>query len=113
MRISDWSSDVCSSDLAEELATNRLGVKWGPGAPRRRTAPGNWSKPPRWNRIAEQAGHRLKVFCASLADVLDNAVDDAWRLDLAALIIATPRSEESRVGNKCVSTFRTRWSQNH
>lgn len=83
-------SPACDHCYAEDLATNRLGVTWGPGAPRRRTAPGNWSKPPRWNRIAEEAGERLTVFCASLADWADNAVDDQWRADLAAMIIATP-----------------------
>ena len=83
-------SPACDGCYAEELATARLGVLWGPGAPRRRTAPGNWAKPPRWNRIAEEAGHRLKVFCASLADWADNAVDDEWRADLGALIVATP-----------------------
>lgn len=96
-------SPACDHCYAEELATNRLGVEWGPGAARRRTKPGNWSKPPRWNRIAQEAGERLTVFCASLADVLDNAVDDQWRADLAALIIATPWLDwlilTKRIGN--------------
>lgn len=96
-------SPACDHCYAEDLATARLGVTWGPGAPRRRTAPGNWAKPPRWNRIAEAAGVRIKVFCASLADVLDNEVEDEWRADLAALIIATPWLDwmmlTKRVGN--------------
>lgn len=96
-------SPACDHCYAEGLATTRLGVEWGPGAARRRTAPGNWAKPPRWNRIAMEAGHRLKVFCASLADVLDNAVDDQWRADLAAMIIATPWLDwmllTKRIGN--------------
>lgn len=96
-------SPACDHCYAEDLATARLGVAWGPGAERRRTAPGNWSKPPRWNRLAEEAGVRLTVFCASLADWADNAVDDAWRADLAALIIATPWLDwmllTKRIGN--------------
>lgn len=96
-------SPACLNCYAEDLATARLGVKWGPGAPRRRTAPGNWAKPPRWNRIAEAAGVRLKVFCASLADVLDNEVEDEWRADLGRLIIATPWLDwmmlTKRIGN--------------
>lgn len=83
-------SPACDHCYAETLATSRLGVEWGPGAPRRRTAPGNWAKPPRWDRYAAGAGVQLRVFCASLADVFDNAVDDQWRQDLAALIIQTP-----------------------
>ena len=35
-------------------------------------------------------GVRLKVFCASLADWLDNKAQRSWRVDLAALIAATP-----------------------
>jgi protein gp37 len=80
----------CDGCYAETLATTRLGVEWGPGAERRRTAPGNWSKPYRWDRYAEEAGVQLRVFCASLADVFDNAVPDQWRLDLAVMIMRTP-----------------------
>lgn len=76
---------------------------WGPGAPRRRTKPANWSKPRRWNREAAEAGIRLKVFCASLADVFDNAVDPAWRRDLWHLISETPHLDwqlvTKRIGN--------------
>lgn len=96
-------SPACDHCYAEDLATSRLGVEWGPGAPRRRTAPGTWAKVPRWNRIAEAAGERLTVFCASLADVFDNAVNDQWRRDLAAQIIATPWLDwmllTKRIGN--------------
>lgn len=63
---------------------------WGPGAPRRRTSNTNWMKPVRWNRIAGEAGVRLRVFCASLADWADAEVSEAWRADLAFLILATP-----------------------
>jgi protein gp37 len=96
-------SPACDNCYAETLATTRLGVAWGPGAERRRTAPGNWSKPARWNRYAEEAGIRLKVFCASLADVFDNAVDPLWREELGALIHRTPALDwmllTKRIGN--------------
>lgn len=83
-------SPACEHCYAEGLATTRLGVEWGPHAERRRTAPGNWAKPLRWNRIATEADVRLAVFSASLADVFDNAVPDHWRTELAALIRDTP-----------------------
>lgn len=96
-------SPACDHCYAEGLATTRLGVAWGPGAARRRTAPGNWQKPLRWQKLAAQAGVRLKVFCASLADIMDNAVDDQWRVDLGGLIIATPALDwmilTKRIGN--------------
>lgn len=94
---------ACDHCYAETLATTRLGVEWGPGAQRRRTAPGNWSKVTRWNRYAEEAGVQLRVFCASLADVFDNAVDPVWRLDLARVIERTPNLQwmllTKRIGN--------------
>lgn len=63
---------------------------WGTGAPRVRTSAANWALPKRWNAQHEaffaQHGRRQRVFCASLADVFDNAVDPQWRADLFALI---------------------------
>lgn len=66
------------------------GTNWGPGAPRRRTSVQNWNLPRKWNREAKASGTRPRVFCASLADVFDNAVDPAWRVDLFHLISQTP-----------------------
>lgn len=63
---------------------------WGAGEDRIRTSPANWKKPLAWNRQAEKDGTRPRVFCASLADVFDNEVDELWRYDLMNLIEATP-----------------------
>ena len=79
------------------------GVNWGPGAPRRRTSLSNWAQPLKWNKQAEAAGIRYRVFCASLADVFDNEVDQAWRDDLFSLIQGTPHLDwlllTKRIGN--------------
>ncbi|MBT2326064.1 phage Gp37/Gp68 family protein [Variovorax paradoxus] len=65
-------------------------VIWGATEPRHRTAPSTWKQPLAWHRGHEaffaQHGRRQRVFCASLADVFDNAVDPQWREDLFALI---------------------------
>jgi protein gp37 len=64
---------------------NRYGrVKWGPGQERKRTK--TWNDPPKWNRQAEKEGVRKKVFCASLADWLDEEIPAQWREDLFDLI---------------------------
>jgi protein gp37 len=55
---------------------------------RRRTSALTWAAPLRWNREARATGVRRSVFCASLADVFDNQVPDAWRNDLWALIFS-------------------------
>jgi protein gp37 len=80
--------DNCYAEARDVRFTG--GTHWGPKAPRRRTSAQNWSKPRRWNAQAEAFyathGRRQRVFCASLADVFDNAVDTSWRDDLWALI---------------------------
>lgn len=61
---------------------------WGPGVPRRRTK--TWGEPIKWNRKAAETGCRPRVFCASLADVFDNEVEQSWRDDLWQLLRDTP-----------------------
>ncbi len=63
----------CQHCYAEELMDHRYGkVKWGPNGTRVITSPSNWAKPLKWNRDAERAGVRARVFCASLADVFES-----------------------------------------
>lgn len=57
---------------------------------RRRTSAANWRVPHKLNAQAVAEGRRIRVFCASLADVFDNQVPEDWRADLWALIRATP-----------------------
>jgi protein gp37 len=84
-------SPACDHCYAEALMDTRYGrVRWGAGEDRVRTSDANWKLPHRWNRQAQADGSRPFVFCASLADVFDNEVDDLWRHDLFALIRATP-----------------------
>src|SRR5260370_38427326 len=78
------------------MVDHRFGwVEWGPHGERRRTAPTTWNNPPRWNANApafvRAHGHRPRVFCASLADWLDNKAPREWRADLGRLIRVTPR----------------------
>ena len=83
-------SAACDMCYAEALV-NRFGwTEWGPHGERVRTAPANWRKPLAWNRKAQAAGERHRVFCASLADVMDNRAPDGAREDLYALIRETP-----------------------
>lgn len=80
---------------------------WGTAAPRIRTSAANWKMPLRWDAQHDaffaQHGRRQRVFCASLADVFDNAVDPQWRADLFDLIYATPHLDwlllTKRIGN--------------
>ncbi len=92
----------CDNCYAERL-TNRFDPgHWGASKPRR-TSVDNWQKPRAWNRRAEKAAKRERVFCASLADVFDNEVDPEWRDDLFDLIRETPWLDwillTKRIGN--------------
>src|SRR3546814_5949592 len=92
MRISDWSSDVCSSDLCASpygRAEVRRSARHVKG---QQTVAAAHRHPPPSGRIL----HRLHHF-------LDAA--DAFAVDR--------RSEERRVGKECVSTCRSRWSPYH
>src|SRR3546814_12706562 len=98
MRISDWSSDVCSSDLVapaialaenrdqlgrEQLDKGRFGVTGAGGA----------------------TGHKGGLRGGSISFPL--ARSDATPQNHLS------RSEERRVGKECVSTCRYRWSPYH
>lgn len=96
----------CYAEAWSKRAGAKVG-KWGPGAPRVRTTPANWSMPLRWNAQADafmaQHGRRQRVFCASLADVFDSEVPELWRWDLFRLIHDTPNLDwlllTKRIGN--------------
>lgn len=66
-------SPGCEHCYAETQANFRKswGVTWGPLGNRRMTSEDTWHKPRVWNRAAEKAGVRHRVFCASLADVFE------------------------------------------
>ena len=84
-------SPGCDHCYAErDMALRWKRVEWGPGAERQRTSEVNWKLPLKWDREAAAAGERHRVFCASLADVFDNAVPVEWRDDLFELIRQTP-----------------------
>lgn len=88
-------SPGCKFCYAEELMTRkgRWANTWGPAqaAERIKTSDSNWKEPLKWNRQAQAAGKRARVFCASLADVFeDNNQLYNWRIQLFGLISETP-----------------------
>src|SRR3546814_5674891 len=81
--ISDWSSDVCSSDLS--ISTSRLPHMHTPRKPK-----------------AEAA------VVSSL-----HVVEQPKAAMILSSMFPQRRSEERRVGKECVSTCRSRWSPYH
>lgn len=100
-------SPACDNCYAAALDKRTGGDHWGADQPRKRTSAKNWLEPVRWNKHADaffaEHGRHQRVFCASMADVFDNEVDPQWRIELFALIAATPRLDwlllTKRIGN--------------
>src|SRR3546814_13123151 len=119
MRISDWSSDVCSSDLlpiihgitehdAGPYRLERLDLEFGNGERRR------------YERLHGR-GHGAVAVVPMLDDDTVLLVREyaagvhRYELGLVKGRIAAgeTRSEERRVGKECVSTCSSRWSPYH
>lgn len=85
-------SEGCANCYAETQDKFRSWTEagWGKGKPRRRTSAANWQQPLRWNRAAELAGERRRIFSASLADWLDPEVPREWQADFLRLVMVTP-----------------------
>ena len=124
-------SPACDHCYAErDFDLRRHVVQWGAGQARKRTSPANWKLPLQWNakpfyecevcglrtdnpmRAQCKGPHRSqhmwkparrRVFCASLADWLDNEVPVEWLVDLLELIRSTPNLDwlllSKRIGN--------------
>src|SRR3546814_16088348 len=100
MRISDWSSDVCSSDLGE--AALRTGAGKLQMATVQAVATALGVLIPEAAMIALPSDEKGEI-AAEAADVLRERL-----LRCDAL-----RSEERRVGKECVSTCISRWLPYH
>src|SRR5262249_3713469 len=76
---------------------------WGVRAERRTFDDAHWRQPLKWNLAAQAARRRGRVFCASMADVFDNEVDQAQRDRLWQLVRDTPHLDwivlTKRIGN--------------
>lgn len=120
-------SPACDNCYAREMAHRLKQVEWG--GIRKRTSPGYWRQPLRWNhqaRLQQNAWiyfdmqftgldehelqklgiikpQRPKVFCGSMCDVFDNQVPQAYQLELFELIKNTQYLDwlllTKRIGN--------------
>src|SRR3546814_15498462 len=116
MRISDWSSDVCSSDLAwqpPETSVKLLGLHKPAAFPGSygcvRGRAGDRRSDGVISNVAASAAHRAYRWTAILRDY-------GWLWPRYGLYpsqsygpILLARSEERRVGKELVSTCRSRW----
>src|SRR3546814_4423757 len=98
MRISDWSSDVCSSDLIPAVSNDPpVGCRDNVG-PRQRLG------------LRQQLLHPVPEPIAGGKVEIQTLRNSQGR---AGLIRLRSSSEERRVGKECVSTCRSRWSAVH
>src|SRR3546814_15354488 len=97
MRISDWSSDVCSSDLLELTGAGGEGMVVKPAhLTTGRIQPGIKVRGREYLRI---------IYGPDYTDSLDVLRERH--------LAKKRRSEARRVGKECVSTCRSRWSPYH
>lgn len=83
-------SPGCKFCYAEVFAGRYMHIRWG-NHPRHITADSTWAKPLAWQRKAVREKRRIRVFCASLADVFENNPQvEATRARLWKLIEQTP-----------------------
>src|SRR3546814_12800697 len=103
MRISDWSSDVCSSDLVADGAFDPGDFGWMAG----RFAAGGTAARAAWESIGT-----YQKACLTAATAKAKA--ELAALDAAPAALPPnsygDRSGERRVGNECVRPCRSRWS---
>src|SRR3546814_12327206 len=100
MRISDWSSDVCSSDLAQQNQTSATRDNWG-------TRSGHAVE-----RIGYgESGPRGRTIDGEL--VAKSVADTQSKFSVGDRVFHIKRSEARRVGKECVRTCRSRWSPDH
>lgn len=84
-------SPACDNCYAERDSKRYGHDIWGKDAPRRFFGDKHWGTPVKWNRDAAVSGERKRVFCASMADVMEDRRDlDELRVRLWALIDSTP-----------------------
>jgi protein gp37 len=83
-------SEGCEHCYAETMDRRIGGDHWGPGSPRRVFGAKYWARPLVWNEEARLAGERRRVFCASMADILDLEGPASEREKLWQLIRETP-----------------------
>src|SRR3546814_4948485 len=95
MRISDWSSDVCSSDLRAAFAG--VARQFGMGGQRRQR------RAQFMRRVGDEAAFAVHGGFQPRKQAVDRH-DQGLQFG---------RSEERRVGKECVSTCRSRWSPYH
>src|SRR3546814_9525751 len=102
LRISDWSSDVCSSDLADQQVAAYLAKEHA--MPKHGLVQVDGSA-----QLSGNAGDRIQQVCGTDHQATRLTHDEI----LMKHRLPARRSEERRVGKECVSTCRYRWSPYH
>src|SRR3546814_16394363 len=107
MRISDWSSDVCSSDLAgmasDALCPDLAGTLGSAGSAHALILLAS---------VLERATAGEKILVLGFGQGADALLFEATGA-IADFRPVAGRSAERRVGHECVSTCRSRWSTYH
>src|SRR3546814_3100274 len=110
MRISDWSSDVCSSDLVELVVGGLRLLFSGDLGPEHKAFHPDPAAPSGFDHIVCESTYgdqtRKQYTIRQRRTLLQGEIREA-------IAAGGNRSEERRVGKECVSTCRYRWLPYH
>src|SRR3546814_14199447 len=119
MRISDWSSDVCSSDLTGLRSTeqpssrsnNRRGIRieWPNGDDARASAPWVTRSALAWARLSSPGRYLCTLADVTTSACIPPAAQPVASVGTDGRASSETRSEERRVGEEGGSTCRYRW----
>ena len=86
-----WTGCSPVSEACENCYAAAWAKKTGRDFSKRKlTSDENWKQPAKWNRAAAEEGTPARVFCGSLCDIGDEAVDPNWRHRAFLLAEETP-----------------------
>src|SRR3546814_11882191 len=97
MRISDWSSDVCSSDLQILFVAASMGLQKGEKV----------------GLVGPNGAGKTTLFRMIAGEEKPDDGQVTVETGMTIGYFSQDRSEERRVGKECVSTCRSRWSPYH
>src|SRR3546814_13146848 len=110
MRISDWSSDVCSSDLIRIWPAVARSDQPHIDKPEIEHRPRRLADVFAQLRADEDDGGRLRQ---RAAHPFPASLTEPAKSQKSLASVTSLRSEERRVGIECVGTCRSRWSPDH
>src|SRR3546814_18311279 len=109
MRISDWSSDVCSSDLAGGVGRDGGRPLLGAGGEACEEGKGEERLAHQWLLAVKSTPRPASTTIPTTNSTTRRGIRCSRRASVPWVRTADARAAKRRVGTKCVRTFRSPW----